>query len=426
MHGVGIMPIGQLLSHLWRRPKASTLLGIGPMSPLIIEASLDLAEEHHFPVMFIASRNQVDIDDYGGGYVSRWDQERFAHDIARVAHRTGFAGIYYLCRDHGGPWQRDEEYKAALDEREALERAKASYVADLKAGFDILHIDPTKDPHRESLPLELVMERTVELIEYVERKKLELGIERQIGYEVGTEETKGGYINPGVFKGFLKELIGRLAQKGLPEPDFIVGQTGTLVRMGTNVGEVDINLAGTLAAIAKDYAVGFKEHNADYLSNEQLELHPRVGITAANVAPEFGHIQTRAYLAEYQREMELVGKKSSSDFYGILVSEVLASGRWQKWLVPEHGGSTIESLQEDPAKLRQIIEACGHYVFDRPVIIEAINQMYANQAKSGDYHGPDRVYERVKSGIERYVLHLNLSGVLDKGLPGELPSYTGA
>ena len=31
-----------------------------------------------------------------------------------------------------------------------------------------------------------------------------------------------------------------------------------------------------------------KEHNADYLSNEALSWHPRLGIHAANIAPEFG------------------------------------------------------------------------------------------------------------------------------------------
>ena len=35
-----------------------------------------------------------------------------------------------------------------------------------------------------------------------------------------------------------------------------------------------------------------KEHNADYLSNNSLSWHPRLGIHAANVAPEFGVCET--------------------------------------------------------------------------------------------------------------------------------------
>jgi hypothetical protein len=38
---------------------------------------------------------------------------------------------------------------------------------------------------------------------------------------------------------------------------------------------------------AGTYGVGLKEHNADYLS-DILYMHPVFGITAVNVAPEFG------------------------------------------------------------------------------------------------------------------------------------------
>ena len=50
----------------------------------------------------------------------------------------------YLCRDHGGPWQRDKERKDHLPEEEAMRLGKISYVYDLENGFDLLHIDPTK------------------------------------------------------------------------------------------------------------------------------------------------------------------------------------------------------------------------------------------------------------------------------------------
>jgi tagatose-1,6-bisphosphate aldolase non-catalytic subunit AgaZ/GatZ len=81
----------------------STLLGIGPMSPNLLQASFEIARDDDFPLMFIASRNQVDKDELGGGYVNGWDQKRFAADIKKVADEVGFEGLYYLCRDHGGP-----------------------------------------------------------------------------------------------------------------------------------------------------------------------------------------------------------------------------------------------------------------------------------------------------------------------------------
>jgi len=45
-----------------------TYLGICPMSEEIIRASIGLAKEHSFPVMFVASRNQISEKE-GGGYV---------------------------------------------------------------------------------------------------------------------------------------------------------------------------------------------------------------------------------------------------------------------------------------------------------------------------------------------------------------------
>lgn len=152
-----------------------TLLGIGPMSPMLLQGTLELAKEQDFPIMFIASRNQVDAECFGRGYVSNWDQNDFCSAIDAMAKKVDFDGLYYVCRDHGGPWQRDEERKAELPEDEAMALGLKSYFADIDAGFDLLHIDPTKDPHTVGavVPMEIVLRRTVELIEKCEAYRAE-------------------------------------------------------------------------------------------------------------------------------------------------------------------------------------------------------------------------------------------------------------
>ncbi len=97
----------------------------------------------------------------------------FASAIKEVANEVQFDGLYYLCRDHGGPWQRDNERNAHLPEEEAMELGKQSYLEDLLNGFDLLHIDPTKDPYvvGKAIEMDVVLRRTIELIEYVEKKK---------------------------------------------------------------------------------------------------------------------------------------------------------------------------------------------------------------------------------------------------------------
>ena len=64
--------------------ESATLLGIGPMSSNLLQASFELARDYDFPLMFIASRNQVDADELGGGYVNGWDQKRFHDDIRKI------------------------------------------------------------------------------------------------------------------------------------------------------------------------------------------------------------------------------------------------------------------------------------------------------------------------------------------------------
>ncbi|MFR8061590.1 MAG: class II D-tagatose-bisphosphate aldolase non-catalytic subunit, partial [Lancefieldella rimae] len=276
---------------------SATLLGIGPMSSNLLQAAFELGRDDDFPLMFIASRNQVDCDDLGGGYVNGWDQKRFSADIAAIAQKVGFDGLYYLCRDHGGPWQRDEERNAHLPEDEAMELARKSYLADMLNGFDLLMIDPTKDPFEigKVIPLDVVLRRTVDLIEWCEKERVARGLP-EIGYEVGTEETNGGLTSTDKYHTFIERLKDELVARGLPMPTFIVGQTGTLTRLTKQVGHYDFEAAYSLAKMARSYGVGLKEHNADYLDDVTLLEHTPANVTASNVAPQYGTEETRAYL----------------------------------------------------------------------------------------------------------------------------------
>ena len=217
------------LLELQKTGQSATLLGIGPMSKNCVQATLELSKEDDYPVMFIASRNQVDADELGGGYVNGWNQFTFAQAVQEVAEEINYDNLYYLCRDHGGPWQRDKERNDHLPVKEAMDLGKKSYIADIEAGFDLLMIDPTKDPFEigKVIPLDIVLERTVELIEFCEseRKKRNLP---EIGYEVGTEETNGGLTSTETYETFILRLKEELSKRNLPMPTFIVGQTGTL------------------------------------------------------------------------------------------------------------------------------------------------------------------------------------------------------
>ena len=357
----------------------ATLLGIGPMSETLIFASLKLAKKMDFPIMFIASRNQIDSAEFGRGYVRNWDQYDFVNTINKIAGDIAFDGLYYICRDHGGPWQRDEERAAKLPAEEAMRIAKRSYLTDLLAGFNLLHIDPTKDPHAGSVvPMDTVIERTVELIEYIEdeRKKRNLP---PVDYEAGTEETNGGLTSIEAYEDFINQLCSRLNDKGLPLPLFIVGQTGTLTRHTENVGNFDAQAATKLVSVARKYGVGLKEHNADYLSDEILLAHPALGITASNVAPEYGVAETVAYTSLAATEQTLLKTgliTKASNLADVLREETIKSERWRKWMTGSDSQLSVAEVLADDKLASLIAKIGGHYTFENPKVKQEMSVLF--------------------------------------------------
>ncbi len=391
-----------------------TMLGIGPMSKPLLKATLELAKEKDFPIMLIASRNQVDSDEFGHGYVRNWDQDRFVADVVEVEKEIGFDGLCYLCRDHGGPWQRDEERAAKLPVEEAMEKCIRSYKHDMVSGFDLLHIDPTKDPEFSmgTVPFDLVIDRTVEIIDELEKFRKEKGLP-EIGYEAGTEETNGGLTSVDAFSSFIDTLVARLNEKGIKAPEFVVGQTGTLTRLTENVGNFNRENAALLSSNAAKHGVGVKEHNGDYLSDKILLEHPVLGITAMNVAPEFGTVETRAYLELAKVEERTVEATKRSCVATEMAREAVKSNRWRKWMVGDTANATVEAVLADAELTAQITDICGHYTYEIPCVKDEINKMLANLKEIG-VDGESYVNYMLKNSIDRYAYCFGMHGLTSK------------
>lgn len=396
----------------------TTLLGIGPMSENIIRATLELARDYDFPAMFIASRNQVDADRLGGGYVLNGSPKRFVEAINKVASQVGFDGILFICRDHGGPWQRDSEKEEKLSEQEAMKRARLSYLTDILSGFDVLHIDCTLDPHFEGyVPLEIVIRRTIDLVEYIERERQSRGID-PIGYEVGTEMTAGGLTNSTDFEQFLVDLIAQLDRRGLPRPDFIVGQTGTLIKMQKNIGQFDQEKAKELVSIAEKHGVSFKEHNADFLDERSLRRHPEIDIAAANTGPEFSATEAKAYLKLAELEENSIDEENSlpiSNFVSVLSEAALDSERWRKWLTKEDQHLTKQEIARDKDKLREVTIISARYVINQPEVVTATERLFNNLKTLDVTSDPQReILGEIKMALQRWVDAFNLEGTTSR------------
>ena len=373
----------------YRKNRNCTLLGVGPMSKNCIDATIELANEYCTPLMLIASRRQIDSEQFGGGYVENWTTEQFAD---YVIYKDTQKNII-LARDHGGPWQNELEISNKLNLNDAMQSAKESYRADIDAGFQILHIDPSVDIHANP-NIDQVLERVYELYEfcwtYSQQKK------QDVIFEIGTEEQKGSNNTQEELEYTLECMRKFCKSNKLPYPSFIVIQAGTRVMEMRNVGSFDspIRVANELPpeiqipkmiSICNHYRIFMKEHNADYLSTDSLKWQPRLGIHAANIAPEFGVAESKAFI-------DLMENSNQN----ILLEEFLRisyeSKKWEKWMINATSASD---------KDRAIIS--GHYIFSTAECLELKNQ--------ARFHIKDldtQLKNKVKESIFRYMKAFNL------------------
>jgi len=146
--------------------------------------------------------------------------------------------------------------------------------------------------------------------------------------------------------------------------------------------------------------------------------HPLLGITAANVAPEFGVAETEAYL-ELGR-VEEAGRdrgdlQSSSHIFDVIARITIASERWRKWMMGEARDLAVEEVGKNERLRMQIARISGHYVFSDPEVIYALERLRRNLAVLGI--DLDRYVDyRVENSIDRYVTCFNLENLTAKVL----------
>ncbi|MES9901340.1 MAG: class II D-tagatose-bisphosphate aldolase, non-catalytic subunit [Sedimenticola sp.] len=371
----------------------TTLLGVGPMSVNCVNATIELANDYEIPLMLIASRRQIDSEEFGGGYVNNWTTDEFA----RYVIDNDKKGKVLLARDHGGPWQNDKEKKEQLSLRSAMDSAKVSYKADIDAGFQILHIDPSVDIFGHP-NVDEIIDRAFELYEYCWNYAQQQG--QEIIFEIGTEEQSGSTNTLDELDYSLNAMLGFCKKNHLPKPTFVVIQTGTRVMETRNIGSFDtpVRVADEIPAeiqvpkmieICRKYGIFLKQHNTDYLSDEALKWHPRLGIHSANVAPEFGVAETKALV----EMLETSNLQSIADEF---LKLALDSNKWEKWMLPN-------SLATD--KDRAII--AGHYIFATEACCE-IKQRATVELKKKGIELENELKNSVKQSIMRYLLNFRM------------------
>lgn len=373
-----------------------TLLGVGVVSRLCVEAAVELANEADVDLMLIPSRRQVDMDALGAGYVEGWSAGRLA-EFVRARDPRGRA---LLCRDHGGPWQNARELEGKLPEDAAMASAMASLEEDIHAGFSVLHLDTSVSP-AGAPDQETALRRLFVLYHHCAAEARRAG--RPVAFEVGTEEQDTVTHRVEELRATLERITAWCRDEALEPPVFVVAQTGTKVMEARNIGsfgspyriknemlsEIHVpRVVNTLAA----FGMLLKQHNTDYLSDEVLRWHPWYRIGAANVAPEFGVTESRAFL----HALEANGLKAQRDRF---LEVAYGCGKWKKWMLPDTGASDRD---------RAII--AGHYVFSTPDFAAIRADAGARLAARGiDLEA--LLKREVKAAIRRYMTCFRLTGM---------------
>lgn len=385
-----------------------TIFAACPNSISVIRAALRSAKRWNSPVKFAATLNQVDTDR---GYTGL-TQEEFVNGIKQEARRINLNVPVIVAVDHGGPWLKDLHTIENWNFEKSFEAVKKSFEASIKAGYDLIHVDPTVDitlNKGENITIETVVMRTLDLITHTEKYRKAGGYGR-IAYEVGTEEVHGGLADITTFRKFLELLKSGIKERGLEEiwPCFVVGKVGTDLHTTT----FDPETARKLTTIAREYGSVIKGHYSDGVINP--EAYPLSGMGAANVGPEFTE-KEYAGLIELEQLEETLFKQDKiadrSQIRLVLRDAVVNSGRWKKWL--NRGEDSFYFDRISPERRDWLIGTGCRYIWQNPEVIAARAMLYSNLECNGIL-AEEIVLSHIESAMDKYFAAFNLRNLNDQ------------
>ena len=300
---------------------------IGPMSKNVVDCVIKHSQK--YSVGLIPSRRQV---DFFGGYVNSWNTKSFSEYV------HSFNPDILICRDHGGPFQGQEEDDGLI-----------SFKSDSQY-FNLVHIDPFK----KSKSILDAAQQTASTIRQL------FFFNPNLMYEVGTEEAIFKY-QPNELDVFLNYLKQNLSLDEFLKIKYAVVQSGTRLDLSTrtNIGNFNVSRLKKFIQVTKNYGLMSKEHNGDYLTDSfDVEIRFDVGLDAINIAPEYGQIESEFYL-------ELC--KEDPTLFETLYQMCYNSGKWKKWI------SDINKISKD-----QLIITCCHYILSEDNFIKNIKSNFKN------------------------------------------------
>lgn len=296
---------------------------ICPMSKNIVDAILELDSDEFG---LLPSRRQI---DYDGGYVNKWNTENFYKYLKPKKS-------IIVERDHGGPKQgniKDDGFE--------------SFKYDTRF-MNIIHIDPWK--HTNSLKKGI--QETIKYLKFIYEHN------PAIKFEIGTEESIRKFNEVELIE-LLDTIKGRVKSEIFDNIEYIVIQSGVGLDIYNrkNIGNFDKDRLQKMIDIGKHFNKKTKEHNGDYLSNDDIKYRFKKNLDSINIGPEIAQIETQVYIDNMNEE-------SFDKFYKICVE----SKKWEKWTNKDF----------DINNKTNVILTCGHYLFSDENFMKIKNKIPLN------------------------------------------------
>ena len=336
------------------KKKNSRKIGIGPMSSEVIEAVYKYSSINNKELMLIASKNQI---DHNGGYVNNWNTKEYSNYLKSMQMKYTNAKIK-ICRDHCGP---------GFNGKQNINDVYKTIDSDVENNFDLIHVDFSKAKKNYKQILKL----SKEAILYIKK------IKPKVEIEIGTDENFAQKLSSINIKEFLNEMDYFLE---FMDPEYFVVPTGSLVMEDNQFGFFNNKFIKSVYQRIKKRPILLKEHNADYLNSESINLRKEF-ISALNIAPQFGVFQTKFVIDECVK-------------FGIdttnFLNKCYESKKWEKWL-----------LNSDSKDVYKCSIIAGHYNFQDKsykVILDNLNKIH------GDFNKKivDAHYEIIDHYVENF------------------------
>lgn len=336
------------------KKKNSRKIGIGPMSSEVIEAVYKYSSINNKELMLIASKNQI---DHNGGYVNNWNTKEYSNYLKSMQMKYTNAKIK-ICRDHCGP---------GFNGKQNINDVYKTIDSDIENNFDLIHVDFSKAKKNYKQILKL----SKEAILYIKK------IKPKVEIEIGTDENFAQKLSSINIKEFLNEMDYFLE---FMDPEYFVVPTGSLVMEDNQFGFFNHKFIKSVYQRIKKRPILLKEHNADYLNSESINLRKEF-ISALNIAPQFGVFQTKFVIDECVK-------------FGIdttnFLNKCYESQKWEKWL-----------LNSDSKDVYKCSIIAGHYNFQDKsykVILDNLNKIH------GDFNKKivDAHYEIIDHYVENF------------------------